>query len=119
MNCSPLPGLRSTGTALILLAAGLSPRAALAADDVVVPEVLHSFSTGIPSFETGAIPANDGNFYAVSQRGGGGDGAVVKITPAGVVTVLAAFGDPDGPAPGQHPEGPLAFDGVSKLYGAT
>jgi uncharacterized repeat protein (TIGR03803 family) len=89
---------------------------------MVTPEgvetVLHSFSGNgaVEGSTDGAYPnstliqASDGNFYGTTNSGGatmgfaGGDGAVFKITPTGIESVLYSFGaplfsNPDGIAP--------------------
>ncbi len=86
---------------------------------MLTPEVLHGFSAGIPSFHTGAVPGNDGNFYGVSERGGKGEGTVFRVTPAGVATILVEFGDEQSEARGRQPVGPLLHDGAGTFYGVT
>jgi uncharacterized repeat protein (TIGR03803 family) len=79
---------------------------------------LHSFSfaecaTPIAPLIQGA----DGNFYGICNTGGaaGGDGSVVKITAAGVVTVMYSFDFTHG----SHPNGPLVQGTDGNFYGTT
>jgi len=66
------------------------------------------------------IQASDGNFYGVTDGGGGstsctyGCGTVFKITPAGILTTLHAFSSGDGSFPTGLVQG---TDG--NLYGTT
>ena len=63
------------------------------------------------------IQATDGNLYGMTQHGGAnGNGAVIKLTPAGTESVLysfAASGD------GTNPQGSLVQATDGKLYGMT
>jgi uncharacterized repeat protein (TIGR03803 family) len=88
-------------------------------ENVLLPEVLHSFSIGIPDFNSGAIPGGDGNFYGVTRAGGKGEGTVFKVTPAGVVSVLVEFGNPASEARGRRPAGTLVDGGAGVFYGVT
>jgi uncharacterized repeat protein (TIGR03803 family) len=84
----------------------------------------------------GLIQAGDGNFYGVTRDGAAASaiplgnapraactdyltfecGAVFRMTPAGVVTILYAFtGEPDGAVP----NGSLAIGPDGNLYGTT
>jgi|HubBroStandDraft_1064217.scaffolds.fasta_scaffold78927_1 uncharacterized repeat protein (TIGR03803 family) len=96
---------------------------------------LYSFpalSFEIPPPETftptdGLVQAADGNFYGVTRAGTvpvgtdgaivfGANGAVFRMTPAGVVTILYNFtGQPDGASP----NGSLAVGPDGNLYGTT
>jgi uncharacterized repeat protein (TIGR03803 family) len=104
---------------VLLVLAAIFAATGVRGDDVLVPEILHGFTIGLPGFETAPVPGGDGNFYGVTRRGGKGEGAVYQVTPAGVVTVLAEFGDPQSEARGRRPNGPLAYDGNGKFYGVT
>ncbi len=79
--------------------------------------VLYTFVSGGGPF-TGLTLASDGNFYGMTQSGGGRqEGTIFKITPAGKFTNLFVFGCCNqgyDPSPG-----PL-FQGTNGLlYGAT
>jgi uncharacterized repeat protein (TIGR03803 family) len=76
----------------------------------------------------GALPVGvlvqgyDGNYYGTTREGGnsancgGGCGAVFKITPAGVLTILHNFtGHPDG----AYPDAGLTLGTDGNLYGVT
>ena len=72
---------------------------------------------------TGANPAGslilaaDGNYYGVCQSGGAtGDGTIFKVTPAGIISVVATF---DADATGGSPAGPLVQAGDGNFYGVT
>ncbi len=79
---------------------------------------LHSFH-----FADGAYPqatliqAPSGTFYGTARQGGlvGGDGAVFKITPAGVFTALHSFSGTDG----TYPSAGLARAADGNFYGTT
>jgi len=91
---------------------------------VLQPELLHSFTSSVGDFGNGVVRAPDGNYYGLATTGGKfGRGAFYQVTPSGTVTVLASFGDPDGPARGALRYGPsfrfLASDGGNFLYGTT
>jgi len=81
--------------------------------------VLYSFGAGphdgaLP--HAGVIQASDGNLYGTTKLGGHGVGTVFRMTPAGVVTTLAAFaGDTDG----NTPDTPLTLASNGNLYGMT
>jgi uncharacterized repeat protein (TIGR03803 family) len=66
---------------------------------------------------TGLIQGSDGNYYGTTSYGGRfGAGAVFKVTPAGVETLLYSFAG--GPADGAGPQGVIqGSDG--NFYGAT
>jgi uncharacterized repeat protein (TIGR03803 family) len=81
--------------------------------------VLHSFgSAGDGTFPSGRLfQASDGNFYGLTPAGGAnGNGAVIKVTPAGIESVLHSFGSAGD---GSSPKDSLiqAIDG--SLYGMT
>jgi uncharacterized repeat protein (TIGR03803 family) len=99
--------------------------------------VLHSFGGGsdgvnqapspfdgilpFPFAGGGLIQAADGNFYGVTFFGGADNlGAVFKITPAGVETLLYSFagGVTVGPD-GAHPSAGLIQGSDGNLYGTT
>lgn len=72
--------------------------------------------------EGALVQGNDGNFYGVTREGGnssrcgGGCGAVFKITPAGVLTILYNFtGAPDG----AYPDTGLTLGTDGNFYGVT
>ncbi len=87
----------------------------------------------IPSQQDGGQPngplllASDGNFYATTRAGGAhicrttglpiGCGAIVKITPDGVGSVLYSFGA--STLDGHTPNGPLIQGQDGALYGVT
>ncbi|MGO8796154.1 MAG: choice-of-anchor tandem repeat GloVer-containing protein [Candidatus Sulfotelmatobacter sp.] len=81
--------------------------------------VLHNFAGGS---DDGANPysppvqASDGNFYGVTYYGGGGDnGTIYKITPAGTFTIINYLGF-DGE---RYPIGGLIQGPSGELYGTT
>jgi uncharacterized repeat protein (TIGR03803 family) len=64
------------------------------------------------------IQANDGNFYGTTGKGGlNGVGAVYKMTPAGVLTIIHSFSETDGM--GIFPVAGLVQATDGKFYGAT
>ncbi len=68
----------------------------------------------------GLVAGADGNFYGTTSSGTlSNAGAVIKVSPLGVVTTFANFTDGSGAYPGSEPSGPLtvALDGT--LYGIT
>jgi uncharacterized repeat protein (TIGR03803 family) len=81
--------------------------------------VLHAFAGGSAD-GAGAqslIQGSDGNFYGVTQFGGASNlGVVFKITPAGVATVLHAFG---GGGDGAQPNTTLIQGSDGNFYGTT
>jgi uncharacterized repeat protein (TIGR03803 family) len=85
-------------------------------------KVLYSFTGGGDgSYPVGALIHWHGDFYGITQMGGGsaacslGCGTVFKVTPGGAETILHAFqGGSDGAAPST---GLVESDGV--LYGTT
>ena len=81
--------------------------------------ILCHLTTSSGTFGSTPIQDASGNFYVSLTTGGtGGAGAIVKITPAGVETVLHNFsaGSPDGG--GQSP-GALVFGSDGNMYGAS
>jgi uncharacterized repeat protein (TIGR03803 family) len=79
---------------------------------------LHSFSFSECSTPVAPlIQGTDGNFYGTCPAGGtaGGDGSVIKITSAGVVTVMYSFDFTHG----SHPNGPLVQGTNGNYYGTT
>jgi uncharacterized repeat protein (TIGR03803 family) len=91
--------------------------------------VLHSFPTGSQDglLPSGAAIGPDGNFYAVTQIGGGtgcggsGCGIVFELSPTATgqwkETVLHHFAG--SPADGSDPFAPLIFDAAGNVYGVT
>ena len=85
--------------------------------------LLHSFA-GYPSDGThprsGLIVGSDGNLYGTTLQGGAkNDGAVYKITPAGVVTILYSFCSVTNCTDGFSPVQPLVQHTNGKFYGNT
>ena len=83
--------------------------------------VLHSlggFHDGINGYGS-LIQASDGNFYGMTKIGGAnGTGAVIKITPVGVESVLYSFG-PANSGDGFGPYGRLVQATDGNFYGMT
>jgi uncharacterized repeat protein (TIGR03803 family) len=83
--------------------------------------VLQTIYATVPSLTTiafsGIVQATDGNFYGtLPMPGAGADGAVFRVTPAGVMTTLARF---PGGSSGSDPEGGLVLATNGVLYGTT
>jgi uncharacterized repeat protein (TIGR03803 family) len=88
--------------------------------------VLHNFAGGASDGAdpvAGVIPDAQGNFYGVTQQGGGtgcdggyGCGTVFKLARNGKETVLHSF---SGGADGSSPFGGLIRDGNGNLYGTA
>ena len=105
-------GAHATGAVIKLSTAGASP----------VESVLYSF--GPQSSVDGAQPghgsliqASDGNLYGMTQFGGTlNQGAIVKVTLAGVESVLHSFGSTGD---GASPFGSLIQASDGNLYGMT
>jgi uncharacterized repeat protein (TIGR03803 family) len=79
---------------------------------------LHSFSFAECATPVAPlIQGTDGNFYGICETGGaaGGDGSVIKITSAGVVTLMYSFDFTHG----SHPNGPLVQGSDGNFYGTT
>ena len=72
---------------------------------------------------TSIVQGNDGNFYLTlrtapqTTQGGGAQGALAKLTPGGVLTILHIFAA-DG-SEGDQPMGPLAEGSDGSFYGLT
>ena len=85
--------------------------------------VLYSFgaasSTDAQTPAGALVEGSDGNFYGMTTHGGtNGTGAVFKITPAGVETVLYSF-DPPSIGVSPTPKGALIQGSDGNLYGCT
>jgi uncharacterized repeat protein (TIGR03803 family) len=64
------------------------------------------------------IQASDGNFYGMTTLGGNtGNGTVIKVTPAGVETVIHSFSG--GITDGSQPYGSLVKANDGNFYGMT
>jgi uncharacterized repeat protein (TIGR03803 family) len=63
------------------------------------------------------IQASDGSFYGTTVSGGTGSGAVFKITPAGVETVLYSFAG--GTTDGAMPQASVIQGSDGNFYGTT
>jgi uncharacterized repeat protein (TIGR03803 family) len=97
----------------------------------VAEPFLYSFSgdSGLPNSTDGAQPqasliqGSDGNFYGVTVQGGANNaGSVIRITPAGVETVLYSFsggGLVSGSEDGAYPEAALIEGSEGVFYGTT
>ncbi len=87
-----------------------------------IESLLYSFSaygSGDGYYPAGSlIQASDGNFYGMTQMGGANnDGAVIKVTPSGVESVLHSFGT--FPGDGLAPYGSLIQASDGNFYGMT
>ena len=85
--------------------------------------LVHSFTGGSNDgnvgLGSGLLKGSDGNFYGIaSGHGPNGGGIVYKLTPAGVETIVHAFG-PSTSGVGSFPEGTLSEDPNGNLYGGT
>jgi uncharacterized repeat protein (TIGR03803 family) len=82
--------------------------------------ILHDFDGSGPDGgypASALILANDGNFYGTTPYGGRvGEGAVFRMTPTGVVTVLHSF---LCASEGCQPQAPLIQAADGNLYGTT
>lgn len=67
----------------------------------------------------GLVLGTDGNFYGTAQGGAHNAGAIFKITPAGVYTVLYSFCNVNACADGFFPQTPLMQHTNGKFYGVT
>jgi uncharacterized repeat protein (TIGR03803 family) len=97
----------------------------------VAEPFLYSFSGdfGLPDSGDGALPqsaliqGSDRNFYGVTAQGGVNNvGSVIRITPAGVETVLYSFsggGVVSGSQDGAYPEAALIEGSDGNFYGTT
>jgi len=110
----------------IAAAAGRTQSAVASATYTFAPteSVLYFFGTGnedgvLP--RGGLIQGSDGNFYGTTEFGGeGGEGAVFKITPAGVESVLYSFASGTNYATdGFYPWAPLIQASDGNFYGTT
>ena len=106
---NPTGGANGVGTVFKITPAGTA-------------SVLHSFSLsdGGGYFPGGGslIQASDGNLYGTTVYGGASDnGAVIKITLAGAVSVLYSFGSVAGD--GLNPRGSLIQASDGNFYGMT
>jgi uncharacterized repeat protein (TIGR03803 family) len=86
--------------------------------------LVHSFTGGSNDgnvgFGSGLLKGSDGNFYGTaSGHGPNGDGIVYKLTPAGVETIVHAFGPSTSSGIGSFPQGTLSEDPNGNLYGGT
>ena len=84
-----------------------------------IESVLYSFgTTGDGEGPVGNLTqASDGNFYAMTTHGGAkGRGAVIKVTLAGIETVLHSFGVTSN-NDGAYPKGSLIQASDGNLYG--
>jgi uncharacterized repeat protein (TIGR03803 family) len=88
-----LPILFSLLTSLLCVAQGV----ALSQPAYEVVRVL--LGGTYPTFPTALLQATDGNFYALTAGGALAKGAIVRVTPAGVTTVLHSFTSAEGPPP--------------------
>jgi uncharacterized repeat protein (TIGR03803 family) len=79
-------------------------------------EPFGSVNAVIPS--AGLIQANDGNLYGTAAGGGYADGAVFRITLAGVESLLCSFG-PAGSTDGDFPSAAVIQGTDGNLYGTT
>jgi uncharacterized repeat protein (TIGR03803 family) len=78
---------------------------------------LDSATTGGYSPLGPLVQAGDGNFYSVTNYGAsGGNGTIFRVTPAGVVTAVAAF---NYATQGGYPSAGLTLGADGLLYGAT
>jgi uncharacterized repeat protein (TIGR03803 family) len=113
MNCSVANGSGVIPAANVTnIAVTCTPR---------VASVLHSFagppSDGDNPWWGTLLLAKDGNFYGMTYQGGSNDlGAVFKVTPAGVETLLWSFGNGND---GNSPYGSLIQGSDGNFYGMT
>ncbi|MGO8672197.1 MAG: beta strand repeat-containing protein, partial [Capsulimonadaceae bacterium] len=90
-----------------------------------VVTILHSFGDGSVSDdganpEAALIQASDGNFYGTTYDGGSANGgAVYRITPSGVVTILHNFNDGTVSNDGTNSRAALVQGGDGNFYGTT
>jgi uncharacterized repeat protein (TIGR03803 family) len=86
--------------------------------------LVHSFTggsnDGVAGSGSGLLKGSDGNFYGIaSGYGPNGAGIVYRLTPAGVETIVYAFGPSTSGGVGSFPEGTLSEDPDGNLYGGT
>ncbi len=87
--------------------------------------ILHLFGDGtVPNDgknpRAALISGRDGNFYGTTEEGGAaGEGAVFRMTPAGVVTILHSFGDGSVANEGTYPSASLVLSNDGNFYGTT
>lgn len=66
------------------------------------------------------VLGRDGNFYGTTDKGGlSGFGAIYRMTPAGVATMLVSFTGTSGAAKGSQCETPLVQGTDGAFYGVT
>jgi uncharacterized repeat protein (TIGR03803 family) len=86
-----------------------------------IETVLYSFGAGSDGIGpvAGLAQGSDGNFYGTTQAGGkNGDGAVFKLTAAGVETLLYSFAGADS-KDGSFPDAALLQGSDGNFYGTT
>ncbi|MEO7127456.1 MAG: choice-of-anchor tandem repeat GloVer-containing protein, partial [Rhodoferax sp.] len=85
-----------------------------------VETLLHSFANGTADAQNpygSLIQGSDGNLYGMTVNGGANSaGTVVRITTAGVETLIYSFG---AGSDGQYPYGSLIQGSDGSLYGMT
>jgi len=124
-----VPGTRALAViAAGTLMLGAGPRAARAAG---THTLLNSFTAAYTSGydpRGGLVKAADGNFYGTTYATSGGYGAIYRITPTGVLTILHAFitasGYPEGLYPygtpvAEGPAGSITLYGTCTIYGGA
>ncbi len=94
-------------------------RISLAGDFTTLAELTGASGAHPGSYPYSLVKSNDGNFYGTTQYGVSSNGTIFKMTPTGVITVLATFDDTLGPNPGSQPEAPLVQGADGNFYGAT
>ena len=88
--------------------------------------IMHSFLDGSVANdgtdpEASLLLGKDGNFYGVTNSGGGSpeEGCDFQMTPQGVVTILHSFGDGSVIPDGGTPDGSLVQGADGNFYGLT
>ncbi|OAI42567.1 hypothetical protein AYO41_03995 [Verrucomicrobia bacterium SCGC AG-212-E04] len=72
------------------------------------------------NFSSGLLLGPDNNLYGTAETGGGvGYGTVYRITPAGVLTLVASFSGNGGATPGSTPYAVPVKGADGNLYGTT